>query len=155
MIPLGTDTVMLIRRKDVHDPDTGRTQVSYRKFNLKGCSWCHTEQRTRYNETLERSMSITCRVPSDQAKPRPGDYVFLGNLAPDTSSATRERSSSLLSEATPCSAIRCRIGPRRENDPMSTVSVTDVNIDVQGHLNCASSDALWTFTATEWHHLYE
>lgn len=32
--------------------------------------------------------------------------------------------------------------------------VSEVNIDIEGHLRKARSDPFWTFAATEWHRLY-
>lgn len=35
------------------------------------------------------------------------------------------------------------------------VTVSEIHIDVQGHLNRVRSDKFWTFAATEWKRLYD
>lgn len=85
-IPFGADTVTLIQRMESRGED-GRTQVRFARHILKGCSWRHTERRTRYNETLEHGTEITCRIPVNNPYPRPGDYLFLGAIEQDFTSA--------------------------------------------------------------------
>lgn len=85
MIPFGHETVTLIRRETA--VTDGRTQASYRKVILTGCSWRRSDELHMNGNGVIGSETVTCRIPSGQTKPRAGDLLILGNYAGTVSSA--------------------------------------------------------------------
>lgn len=79
MIPFGNETVTLIKR--VEKTVDGRTQVSYRRHVLSGCSWRRRTVWQRYDVETIAVEEITCRIPSGQTMPAAGDALFLGEIS--------------------------------------------------------------------------
>lgn len=79
MIPLGNERVTLYKRKETTGKD-GRTRVSYERHSLNGCSWRQQNAWPQYDTQLQRSQTLTCRIPTGQAIPGTGDYLFLGDV---------------------------------------------------------------------------
>lgn len=77
MIPLGNETVTLVRRTEGTDGN-GRTAVTYSAVELTGCSWRRTTRVVRIDNAMTPEESLVCRSPANQAKPRIGDLMILG-----------------------------------------------------------------------------
>ena len=81
MIPFATETVTLLKR--VETQIDRRTHVSYERRLLTGCSWRRTSSWTQMDTEMRRTETVTCRIPLGQARPEPGDYLFLGDVPTD------------------------------------------------------------------------
>ena len=78
MLPFGVENVTLVQR--VEAEEDGRTQVGYVKHTLSGCSWRRRSIWKQSGARMERGEEISCRIPAGQAVPRPGDYLFRGEV---------------------------------------------------------------------------
>ena len=86
MIPFGNETVTLVRRTE--NVVSGKTAVTYSSVKLTGCSWRRKNRiyrsdhsRVNSDNVVLSGEEITCRVPADQTRPRPGDLMILGDVA--------------------------------------------------------------------------
>lgn len=70
MIPFGNHTVTLLHK----------TSSGYKRFTLNGCSWKSTNERTLIDGATMIAERTTCRIPSPNTKPTPGDLLILGNV---------------------------------------------------------------------------
>ena len=87
-IPLGYETVTLVRRVEDRGED-GRTRMRYQRHLLTGCSWRRVIHRTQSGGEIRFTEAITCRVPADKQRPSAGDYLFLGDVAGEFTSAAQ------------------------------------------------------------------
>lgn len=85
MIPFAGETVTLIRRTE--ETVSGKKHAVYTKVYLTGCSWRRTDSARQDGNGVIGDDIITCRIPSDQTRPRPGDLLILGRYAGDVTSA--------------------------------------------------------------------
>lgn len=83
-IPFGNEVVTLVRRRE--QATAIRTNVTYERLLLKGCSWRRTRSWSREGEVLVPVESVACRIPADQPRPAPGDLLILGDVAVTVSS---------------------------------------------------------------------
>lgn len=85
MIPIGYETVTLIRR--VETSENNKTRVSYARSTMIGCSWRSTAQRIRIDNVIQLVPQVSCRVPASQPRPAAGDCLFLGVDVPEITDA--------------------------------------------------------------------
>lgn len=78
MLPFGTENLTLVQR--VEAAVDGRTQVSYAKRSLSGCSWRRKSVWKQNGARMERGEEIICRIPAGQEVPHAGDYLFRGDV---------------------------------------------------------------------------